>query len=325
MIQSDNIFKINSEQEFESLALESFRYQSEHNRIYNTFLNELGCLDESVNYLSDIPFLPISLFKTQKVVSGSFNHEIVFKSSGTSSLNRSSHYIKSKGLYSESFLKCFKLFYNHPSSFTIYALLPSYIENGDSSLVFMADNLIKQNTEGRGGFFLHDFDSLEYSLKESLKRGDRVILLGVTYALLDFASKSKIDLSEAIVIETGGMKGQGKEMLREEVHHILKSAFSLNSVHSEYGMTELLSQAWSNGDGMFRCPPWMKILVRDPSEPGRLVESGRTGGINIIDLANIHSCCFIETSDLGCVYEDGSFEIKGRFDSSDIRGCNLLV
>jgi len=322
----DRIFHSGNDFAFEPLALEVFRYQASSNIVYGKFLEELGCGIPDVGGIEEIPFLPISLFKSSEVKSGVFEAELVFKSSGTGLGRRSSHYVKSLDLYRRSFLKGFGSFYGSPADFTIYALLPSYIENGDSSLVYMSDHMIRQNNHGRGGFFLNEYSSLLSAIKTSLDNKEKVMLIGVTWALLEFAGLAEgEDLSELIVVETGGMKGRRREMLRDEVHAVLKSAMCLKSVHSEYGMTELMSQAWSYGNGVFDTPDWMKVLIRDPLDPACILNPGRSGGINIIDLANIHSCSFIETSDLGLLHENGSFEISGRFDNSDLRGCNLLV
>ena len=319
------IFNIHSESDFNDLAIEIFRYQAESNIVYKKFLEESGVNIPDIKSVSDIPFLPVSLFKREKIVSGEFEPELIFKSSGTTVGDRSLHLIKSLDLYEKSFTEGFRYFYGDPSSIAIFALLPSYLETGNSSLVYMTNRLISFNGEKRGGFFLDDHDNLISQLDDNLSAGKKVMLLGVTYALLDLASSVNRDLEGLIVVETGGMKGRRKEMVREEVHSIIKKAFNIESVHSEYGMTELLSQAWSDGEGIFRAPPWMKILIRDASIPGCIIGSGMNGGINIIDLANIHSCSFIETADLGMSFDDGSFSVRGRFDSSDIRGCNLLV
>ena len=319
------IFNIHSESDFNELAIEIFRYQAESNIVYKKFLQESGTNIPDIKSVADIPFLPISLFKSKKIVSGEFDPEIIFKSSGTTVGDRSLHLLKSLDLYEKSFTEGFRYFYGDPSSIVIFALLPSYLETGNSSLVYMANRLISFNVDKKGGFFLGDHENLISQLNDTLSAGKKVMLLGVTYALLDLASYGNMDLEGLIVVETGGMKGRRKEMVREEVHSIIKKAFNIESVHSEYGMTELLSQAWSYGQGIFRTPPWMKILIRDASVPGCIIGSGINGGINIIDLANIYSCSFIETADLGVSYDNGSFEVRGRFDSSDIRGCNLLV
>jgi len=322
----NRIFTIKSDTEFETLALDIFRFQAENNPVYGKFLSELECKTELVQSLDDIPFMPVSLFKSHKIKSGNFDAETVFLSSGTGMLQRSSHHIKSLELYKRSLLDGFQMFYGDVRDITIYALLPSYLENGDSSLVYMADQLIKLNKIGKGGFYLNEYAKLLSSLRDSIAAGENVMLLGVTYAMLDITEKvGGDDYSSLILVETGGMKGKRREMIRDEVHGLLKSAFGTPVVHSEYGMTELLSQAWSQGNGIFRTPPWMKVVIRDPLDPGSRLLKGHSGGINIIDLANIYSCSFIETSDLGVLNPDGSFEVTGRFDNSDLRGCNLLV
>ncbi len=318
-------FSISSEHEFASLALDIFRYQSVNNIVYRDYLEALGIRAGDIDTVDKIPFLPISLFKNRRVVSGNFTPEALFRSSGTGGMQNSLHHIRKLSIYERSFLSSFSLFYGDPSLITFYALLPSYLERNDSSLVFMADRLIKKNSRGRGGFFLSNYVELINSIKRSLDEGEKVLLLGVSFALLDLAEKYSPDLSGVTVMETGGMKGRRKEIVRQELHSVLKAGLNIKSVHSEYGMTELLSQAWSSGDGVFKTPPWMRIVIRDPLDPMSVVSNGRTGGINIIDLANIYSCSFIETADLGVLAEDGSFEVRGRFDSSDIRGCNLLI
>lgn len=251
--------------------------------------------------------------------------EIVFTSSGTTGSGNSCHYVSDLNLYIKSFLSAFELFYGDPAQYCILALLPSYVERGGSSLILMADELIRRSDHAESGFCLHDPAELSEKIIGIEDRGQKTILLGVTHALLDFADYSEMKLSNTIVMETGGMKGRRKELVREELHNILKNRLGVKSVHSEYGMTELLSQAYSLGDGIFKCPPWMKVLPRDTNDPLSPAPYGSTAGINIIDLANIHSCSFIATQDLGKVQEDGSFEILGRFDNSEIRGCNLLV
>lgn len=327
MLFSDEnkLFSISSREEFDSLAMEVFHFQAKNNKVYSEFITALNLDPSDIRSVSDIPFLPISFFKNKKVVSGEFDAEVSYKSSGTSGMDRSVHYIRKLALYKSSFISSFSLFYDDPANITIYALLPSYIERNDSSLVYMADTLIKKNRMGKGGFFLDNYPELISRINKSKEKGEKILLLGVSFALLELAEKFSPDLSGLIVMETGGMKGRRKEIIREELHHILCSRMNIDSVHSEYGMTELLSQAWSEGDGIFRSPPWMRISMRDPLDTMSSVADGRTGGINIIDLANIYSCSFIETSDLGIINDDGLFEVIGRFDSSDIRGCNLLV
>ena len=250
----------------------------------------------------------------------------IFESSGTTGLSTSRHYVSDLSVYEDSFLRSFRLFYGEPSDYFIAALLPSYTERDNSSLVYMADHLINMTGDALSGFYLENDDSLIRNIEKRRGEGRKIMLLGVTFALLNLAERNHADLSGAIIMETGGMKGRRPEITREDLHSVLKKAFNIKSVHSEYGMTELLSQAYSKGDGMFYCPPWMKIVLRDTQDPVSLfTEPGRTGGINIIDLANLYSCSFISTGDLGRLHPDGGFEVLGRFDNSDIRGCNLLV
>jgi phenylacetate-coenzyme A ligase PaaK-like adenylate-forming protein len=319
-----NIFDISSGREFEKLALNLFCYQAEENAVYSAFIKGLGVRPEKVRSLQEIPFLPVELFKTQKIITGNREPEKVFESSGTTGREQSRHYVADLGLYIQSFLRSFTLFYAPPENYVIFALLPSYLERGSSSLVFMAEHLISR-AEKESGFFLSDHDRLLNSIRRSKAAGKKIMLIGVSFALLDLAEKGGADLSGVIVMETGGMKGRRKEMIREELHSILKTAFNIGSVHSEYGMTELLSQAYSKGEGIFRSPPWMKVLIRDPHDPFSRGFTERSGGVDIIDLANSDSCAFISTQDLGISHTDGSFEILGRFDNTDIRGCNLLV
>ncbi len=321
----NDVFNISSENDFTDLTLEIFRYQAMHNPVYARWINELGVDYLSVNGLNEIPFLPISVFRNQKVLTGKHEPAKVFISSGTTAMTRSSHYVADLSIYERSLTTCFRKFYGEINEYAILALLPSYLEREGSSLVYMANRLIELSGSEMSGFFLDDYRSLVKRIKLLDDEGKKILLLGVSFALLDLAEYSKINLENHIVMETGGMKGRRKEITREELHSILKESFGLKSIHSEYGMTELLSQAYSGGGGIFKAPGWMKILIRDPHDPFSYYGHGRTGGVNIIDLANIYSCPFIETSDLGVSNPDGSFEIVGRFDNSDIRGCNLLL
>jgi phenylacetate-coenzyme A ligase PaaK-like adenylate-forming protein len=322
----ERIFNVRNDREFEALALEIFRYQAEYNTVYREFIKELRIDPVSVNNLTAIPFLPIEFFRNHKVITGSDVPVCVFESSGTTGMNISRHYITDTDIYEESFLKSFTLFYGDPGKMFIAALLPSYFEQGNSSLVYMADKLIKLSGKNGSSFFLNDHSSLLRGLETSVKKGVKSMLLGVSFALVDLAEEYSPDLSGIIVAETGGMKGRRKEMTRSELHSVLKEKFNVSSIHSEYGMTELLSQAWSKGEGIYHCPPWMKILLREINDPLSVSrETGITGGINIIDLANINSCSFIAAGDLGRLLPGGGFEVLGRFDNSDIRGCNLLV
>lgn len=320
-----NIFSISSDEDFIKKALEIFMFQAVHNPIYSNYIKSLGIDFHKIDNVQDIPFLPIQFFKEHKIKTTAFQEELVFYSSGTSGMSRSKHLIRDTGLYEDCFNNCFRLFYDDPANYAILALLPSYSDRDTSSLVFMVDRLIKQSRYKESGFYSDDPGKLHEVIISLKEQGAGIILIGVSFALLDLFEKYKIDLSGQIIMETGGMKGRRKEMVREEMHSILKEGFNVDSVHSEYGMTELLSQAYSDGDGLFSSPPWMKILIRDTLDPFSILPPGRTGGVNIIDLANIYSCSFIETSDLGILHDDASFEITGRFDNSDIRGCNLLA
>lgn len=312
--------------DFEQKALTLFSFQAAHCSVYADYIRYLGINPKSINCLEEIPFLPISFFKNHKVLSTQKDIETIFTSSGTTGMEQSKHYVANLELYEKSYLEAFKHFYGQVENYCILALLPSYQEREGSSLIYMVDDLISKSTHPKSGYFLYNHLELFETLKQLKEKGQATILIGVTYALLDFAAKYQINFPELIVMETGGMKGRRKEMIREEVHKVLKYAFSVKYIHSEYGMTELLSQAYSKGDGLFCCPPWMRVLIRDTSDPLSLLpENGKTGGINIIDLANENSCAFLATQDLGKLNADNIFEVIGRFDFSDVRGCNLLV
>lgn len=324
-INPEQIFSIADEHDFEQLALAIFRYQVRHCAVYRDYTQHLNIDPLKIVNYRQIPFLPISFFKSHQVVSSTANPEMVFSSSGTTGHTTSKHLVTDVSIYERSFNQAFSQFYGSPEEYCILALLPSYLEREGSSLIYMVDSLLKQSKHPSGGFFLQELDQL-YRVLQNLKAAkQKTILIGVTYALLDFIDQFKTDFPELIVMETGGMKGRRKEMVREELHEILTGGFGVRHIHSEYGMTELLSQGYSRGNGLFECPPWMKILLRDTSDPLSLVQHQRNGGINVIDLANVNSCSFIATQDLGKVYPDGSFEVLGRFDNADIRGCNLLV
>lgn len=320
-----DIFSIQSQEEFLQHSLETFRYQATHTALYKQYIENLGINTDEVIALEDIPFLPIDFFKSHKIITEGRAENIIFSSSGTTGSVTSAHYVSDLSLYAKSFNQAFKLFYGEPEQFAILALLPSYLERSGSSLIYMVDDLIKQSTYPESGYFLYNHDDLFHQLNALKNQSIPTILFGVTYALLDFIEQHSINFPELIVIETGGMKGKRKEMIREELHEILKQGFGVPTIHSEYGMTELLSQAYSKGNGVFRCPPWMNVLVRELNDPFSYRKPNQTGGINVIDLANINSCSFIATQDLGKKYDDESFEILGRFDQSDIRGCNLLI
>ncbi|CAM3333452.1 Acyl-protein synthetase [Flavobacterium longum] len=302
-----------------------FRFQHEHNNVYREFCDYLGVDSQKVKSLEKIPFLPISFFKSHDVMTDEHPVQQIFTSSGTTGMATSRHLVTDVSLYEESYRRAFAQFYGNIEDYAVLALLPSYLERGGSSLIYMVDDLIKLSNNPDSGFYLHNQEELAVKLKMLDEAGQNVLLIGVTYALLDMLEAHQFSLQNTIIMETGGMKGRRKEMIREELHAVLCKGFGVHSIHSEYGMTELLSQAYSLGDGIFECPDWMRILVRDTEDALSYVDGGKTGGINVIDLANINSCAFIATQDLGKKYADGSFEVLGRFDHSDIRGCNLMV
>lgn len=318
----NNLFEVHAAN-FSKMLHQAFQFQYNENEVYHSFCKALNIDCNKISINQKVPFLPISLYKTQKVVSTVFLPETIFESSGTFQAIRSKHYIKSLKLYQQSFLNGFTHQYGIPEDWCFLGLLPSYIEKGNSSLVYMVQALMDKSQHPSNGFFLNNFNDLFKTLQLLEENGQRTMLFGVTYALLDFAELHQLKCKTAIIMETGGMKGRREEVTREEVHNHLKKSFGVTTVHSEYGMTELLSQAYSNGDGIFTCPPWMKVLVRDEDDPMQISQQGK-GAINIIDLANIYSCCFIATDDVGEIYADGSFKILGRMDNSDIRGCSLL-
>jgi phenylacetate-coenzyme A ligase PaaK-like adenylate-forming protein len=322
----NRIFGIKSKADFWGNALEIFNYQYDNNNIYHDFINSLGNDRSKIKTLYDIPFLPVEFFRNHKVITGDLPVEKIFESSGTTGSAPGKHFVIDLSLYEDSFLRSFIQFYGKPEEYLVAALLQSYTEREGSSLVYMVDNLIQRSMNPHSGFYKNNIEDIVPAIKKAKEEKQKILLIGVSFALLDMAENKPPDLSGVIVMETGGMKGRRKELTRSELHSILKEKFNAFSIHSEYGMTELLSQAYSKGDGIFYCPPWMKIIIRDPLDPLTLYnEPGRTGGINIIDLANINSCSFIATGDLGKIHEDGGFEVLGRFDNSDIRGCNLLV
>lgn len=320
------IFSISTEEEFKKIALDIFRYQAAENQVYRNFIRALKINPAGVDTIEAIPFLPIDLFKTHTILCGSNTKpELVFTSSGTTGQIQSRHPVMDISLYEQSFRKGFELFYGDIQQYAVLALLPSYLEREGSSLIYMVDNLVKDSNNPVSGYFLYNHQDLYTTITQLQDQQKKVVLIGVTYALLDLIETYQLNFPELIVMETGGMKGKRKELIREELHQLLKAGFGVEKIHSEYGMTELLSQAYSLGDGIFNSPPWMKLKIRDTNDPFSYLENGRTGGINVIDLANVHSCSFIATQDLGKMYEDGSFEVLGRFDNSDIRGCNLLI
>ncbi len=325
MIDSSKIFDIASAAEFESATIAIFRFQYNNNEVYHQFCNLLGKDTTNVKSLKEIPFLPIGLFKSKMIISTRSVGEVIFTSSGTTGQDTSKHYVSDIGLYEKSYLSGFKRCYGRITDYCILALLPSYLERTGSSLIYMVDDLIKKSKHPESGFYLDEVDTLIKKMQGLEAEEKKVILIGVSFALLDLVEKRRLKLKNTIVIETGGMKGRRKEMIREELHETLKNGFGINTIHSEYGMTELLSQAYSKGNGIFNTPPWMKILIRDTEDPLSYQTNGKTGGVNVIDLANINSCSFIATQDLGKKYDNDSFEILGRFDHSDIRGCNLMM
>lgn len=315
-----------AENAFAKTVLEVFSFQYSNCEVYRKFADSLKRNPENVKSLEDIPFLPVELFKSQKIYSSTEEPELIFRSSGTTGDQTSSHFVHDIQIYEDSFQKGFERVYGKPEDCIFLFLLPSYLEREGSSLVYMAEELRRRSFDPDSGYYLNNYSVLAAKLKSLQENPGRkkVILLGVTYALLDLAELFPQDLSDIIIMETGGMKGKRKEITREELHSTLQKAFNVSAIHSEYGMTELLSQAYSQGNGIFRCPPWMKIVIRETNDPLSWAPVGKTGGVNIVDLANLYSCSFISTSDLGKSYADGSFEILGRFDFSDTRGCNLL-
>jgi phenylacetate-coenzyme A ligase PaaK-like adenylate-forming protein len=323
---SERIFQIKDHRTFRETALKVFYYQAEHCPVYRDYLRMMGVDPRSVNKPEKIPFLPVEFFKTHQVITDEHAAEVVFESSGTTQTTPSRHHIADAALYRTSFTKGFRHFYGDPSTYCILALLPSYLERTGSSLVYMMDHLIRLSGHTESGFYLDDLDRLSRVLQKRNEDQQPTWLIGVSFALLDLAEQYPMKMKDHItVMETGGMKGRRKEFIRSELHKRLKNSFNIPVVHSEYGMTELLSQGYSSGEGNFHSPPWMKVVARDPNDPLSLLSCGQTGGLNIMDLANLYSCSFIATGDLGKVYEDGRFEVLGRYDHSDIRGCNLLV
>jgi len=324
-IIADDIFSISSDEEFNDMALKVFRHQFENNQVYRSFCDLLYKHPSDITTIEEIPFLPIQFFKSHKVLSTSNEIEKVFSSSGTTGQITSTHYVTDLDAYKRSFREGFNHFYGNIKDHIVLGLLPSYLERDDSSLVYMVNDLIQQSDHPESGFYLNNLNELSQTLKKMDSKGEKVLLIGVSFALLDLIEFESFELKNTVIMETGGMKGRRKEMIRDELHEILKNGFGLKDIHSEYGMTELLSQAYSHGDGLFKCPPWMKIMIRNTEDALTLERQGKTGGINVIDLANINSCSFIATQDLGKISHNGSFEVLGRFDNSDIRGCNLMA
>ena len=322
---SKNIFSVNDEKAFRAQALATFKFQAVNCQVYKEYIYHLKIDVNQVLDIEQIPFLPIGFFKTHSVLSSQKPIEITFSSSGTTGMVQSSHHVTDVSLYEQSYLQAFEQFYGKVSDYCFLALLPSYQQRSGSSLIYMVNDLIEKSTHPQSGYFLYNHDDLLHTLTDLKNKNQPTVLIGVTYALLDFIENFDLHFPELIVMETGGMKGKRKEMVREELHEQLTRGFGVPAIHSEYGMTELLSQAYSLGEGVFQCPGWMKILVRDTNDPLTLIAQGKTGGINVIDLANVNSCAFIATQDLGKINSDGNFEVLGRFDNADIRGCNLLV
>ena len=318
-----NIFNINNDAEFENLALELFHYQMENNPVYAPYAS-LILKGEMPDNIFEIPFLPIEFFKKEQVICQGKGVEEVFLSSGTTG-DQSKHLVAEMSIYKKSYLKTFQQFYGDIQEYCILALLPSYREREGSSLIYMVDDLITKSKHPKSGFYFDNLAELTDTITELEGKGQKIILFGVTYALLDLAEEFPQKLEQTIIMETGGMKGKRKEMLKEEVHQILKTAFLTTNIHSEYGMTELLSQSYSKGDNIFKSPPWKKMLIRDINDPLSIIGNNKSGGINVIDLANIYSCSFIATQDLGKTFDDDSFSVLGRFTNSDVRGCNLLI
>ena len=319
------IFNIKTEKQFAKTALTIFKHQFKNNKVYRSFCDLINVHFSDVQKIEDIPFLPIQFFKSRKVISSTDEIQEIFTSSGTTGNKTSKHLVTDISLYKESYLRGFSHFYGNIEDYTVLALLPNYLEQKESSLVFMVDDLISKSKNSESGFYLHNIDELAQKLLKNDKNGKKTLLIGVSFALLDLIEKQQFDLKNTIIMETGGMKGRRKELVREELHSLLKNGFGVAEIHSEYGMTELLSQAYSSGKGLFKTPPWMKILTRDTEDALTINLFGKNGGMNVIDLANYNSCSFISTQDLGKVHSDGTFEIIGRFDNSDIRGCNLMI
>lgn len=319
------IFNIQSEQDFKEAALRVFKHQFENNQVYRSFCDLLYKNPSDVKEIQEIPFLPIQFFKSHTVLSSEKNVVKTFTSSGTTGSIPSKHRVTDLSWYHKSYLKGFQYFYGDVKDYTILALLPNYLEREGSSLIYMVDDLIQQTNKPDSGFYLQNLSELSSTLKKLDAKGEKVLLIGVAFALLDLIEKETFQLNNTLIMETGGMKGRRKELVREQLHKILTEGFGVDKIHSEYGMTELLSQGYSKGEGVFECPPWMRVLTRDTEDALTILDNHQTGGINVIDLANYNSCSFIATQDLGKLKENATFQVLGRFDHSDIRGCNLLV
>ena len=320
-----NALNIGDNTAFCDLALQLFHYQAEQVETYRQFLEHLGLNHADVNSLNDIPHLPVSAFRTHSVYDTGDQPKTQFRSSGTTGHVSSIHYVRDTGIYFTSFSEGFRRIFGEPEKYCLAALLPSYIERGNSSLVYMADRLIKATGNPRSGFYLGDTNSLISLLVSCQEEKQPLILLGVSFALLDLFETNPVHIPDTVIIETGGMKGRRKELTRDELHEILKWQTGVKKIYSEYGMTEMLSQAWSISGGRFICPPWLKVQSHEVNDPFCQAHAGETGILRIMDLANIHSCAFLETQDLGRVFEDGTFEVLGRMDNSEWRGCNLMI
>lgn len=321
----NTLFLIQTSADFEKIALTIFKHQAQHNAVYRQFLSYLKTDINAIKRTEEIPFLPIQFFKSHKIISTSSKTELIFTSSGTTGSTPSNHYVSDVSIYKKSYLTAFEHFYGAIEKYTVLGLLPSYLEREGSSLVYMVNDLITKSQKPESGFYLNNIADLKETLIRLDGNGEKVLLIGVSYALLDLIETTSFRLKNTLIMETGGMKGRRKELIRDELHRILTKGFGVATIHSEYGMTELLSQAYSKGNGFFKTPPWMKIRIRDTEDALQLLPHQKVGGINIIDLANINSCSFIATQDLGKTYGDETFEVLGRFDHSDIRGCNLLL
>ena len=323
MLNADKIFNVD-DKNFEQIAFEVFQFQYTNNNIYKSYCDLLEKTPSNIGDISGIPFLPISFFKSHSVMCTK-KYDKVFHSSGTTNENLSKHYVSDIHIYEQSFLKNFIDNYGDPKDYVILGLLPNYMENENSSLIYMVNNLIELSKSNDSGFFLKEYDFMIEKMKSLARENKKIILIGVSYALLDLTESKNLNFENTIIIETGGMKGRRREMIKKELHETLKERTGLKKIHSEYGMTELLSQAYSKGDGIFSCPNWMRVFIRDINDPNFLYSNNKSGGINIIDLANINSCSFIATEDMGSLHKNGNFEIMGRIDHTDTRGCNLLV
>lgn len=324
-MQINKLFSIETSFDFEKFALVVFKHQAKSNLVYRQFLSHLNIDIKAIKTIDKIPFLPIQFFKSHRIINNTNSIEQIFSSSGTTGNLTSKHYVTDVSIYEKSYIAGFEHFYGNIKDYTILALLPSYLEREGSSLIYMVADLIKKSNKPKSGFYLDNLSELKKTLIDLDTDREKVLLIGVSFALLGLIEKYQFKLKNTVIMETGGMKGRRKELIRSELHSKLKKGFGVDTIHSEYGMTELLSQAYSKGNGIFNPSPWMKVLIRDTEDALQLLPHQKTGGINIIDLANINSCSFIATQDLGKTYDNGRFEVLGRFDHSDIRGCNLLL